>query len=172
VADLAPGEGGFITITGIISPDLMSETLIVNTAVISNSRDISPTNNSDTAITQVLLPKINLNPADYVVNEDAGVVTVTAVLSPAQPFLDVMVDYQTMADTALAGADYTAVSGTLTFPAGTTTTQFTVPILDDVLVEPTEILHLALANPVHALMGNVTTGTVTIVDEDGPPSLA
>ncbi len=171
VADMAPGTGGVITVTGIISPELLSETTIVNTAVISNSADITPTNNSSTAVTQVIIPQINLSAADYVVDEDAGQIMVTAVLSPAQPFLDVTVAYETSDGTAVAGEDYTAVSGILTFTGGATEAQLLVPILDDQLVEPDETFMLALSNPVHATLGNVAEATITILDEDTYPEI-
>ena len=54
VAPLAVNESGTITITGIVSPDLTMDMLITNTAVISNRLDITPTNNIDTAVVQVM----------------------------------------------------------------------------------------------------------------------
>ena len=44
----------------------------------------------------------------------------------------VTVDYATSDGTATAGSDYTATSGTLTFPAGSTAARtVSVPVLDD-----------------------------------------
>ncbi|MCL4266213.1 MAG: DUF11 domain-containing protein [Anaerolineae bacterium] len=171
VADLTPGTGGVITVTGIISPELLSEMTIVNTAVISNSTDITSTNNSSTAVTQVIIPQINLSASEYVVDEDAGQVVVTAVLSPTQPFLDVSVGYETADGTALAGEDYTTVSGILTFTAGTTEAQILVPILDDQLVEPDEMFSLELSDPVYAILGGMTNATITILDDDTYPEI-
>ncbi len=169
VDNLAPGTGGLITVTGIISPELISETTIVNTAVISNSADITPTNNSSTAVTQVIIPQINLSASEYVVDEDGGQVMVTAVLSPVQPFLDVSVDYETADGTAVTGEDYTAVSGILTFTAGMTQVNILVPILDDQLVEGDETFTVTLSDPVHATLGSTTEATVWIVDDDSLP---
>jgi hypothetical protein len=98
-------------------------------------------------------------------------VTVTAVLSPPQPYLDVLVSYETSDGSAVAGEDYTAVSGILTFTAGSTQVNFAVPILNDALVEPVEIFTLELSNSVHAWLGAIPTSTVTIVDEDEYPEL-
>ena len=58
VAPLSPGETGLITITGIISPELTLDTTIVNTAVIHNSADITSTNDVDTAVVAVSVPKL------------------------------------------------------------------------------------------------------------------
>ena len=49
--------------------------------------------------------------------------------------------------TAEVGVDFTAVSGTLPFRAGQLTNTFTIPILDNPLVEPDETIHLNLSDP-------------------------
>ena len=62
-------------------------------------------------------------------DEGAGQMVFTVSLSePAAQ--DVFVNYTTVDGTATAGADYGAVSGTLTIPAGSTTATITVPIYD------------------------------------------
>jgi hypothetical protein len=61
------------------------------------------------------------------------------------------VDYATSDVTALAGSDYTATNGTLTFVAGSTdgaTLTISVPILDDAIAEPTETFLVTLSNVV------------------------
>jgi hypothetical protein len=60
---------------------------------------------------------------------------------------DVTVAYQTFDYTAVAGADYTATSGTLTIPAGATAAEIRVPVLDDDLAEENEALYLVLTGP-------------------------
>ena len=170
VGDMAVGEGGTITITGIISPDLTTETTIVNTVEITSVLDVTATNNVDTAVTQIIIPEISFSPSDYTVNESAGSITVTAVLSPAQPFMDVFVDYETMAGTAVADQDYAPVSGTLTFPQGITETTMAIPILDNEISEPDRTFSLVLNNPVHAVLNNSTTA-ITILDDDIPTNI-
>ena len=59
----------------------------------------------------------------------------------------VNVDYATSDGTAKAGADYTAVSGTLTVPAGSLSASINVTTIDDNLAEPAETLTLTLAEP-------------------------
>ena len=58
----------------------------------------------------------------------------------------VTVDYATSDGTATAGADYTAMSGMLTFAAGETAKTVSVPVLDDAHDEGTETLTLTLSN--------------------------
>lgn len=54
LSPISPGESGMITISGIISPDLAVDMIITNTAVITNSYDMTPTNNMDTAVVQLI----------------------------------------------------------------------------------------------------------------------
>ncbi len=60
---------------------------------------------------------------------------------------EVSVDYATEDGTAKAGADYTAVSGTLTFAPGETAKTVSVPLLDDAIDEGKETFKLRLSNP-------------------------
>jgi phage host-nuclease inhibitor protein Gam len=81
------------------------------------------------------------------------------------------VDYATSDVTALAGSDYTATNGTLTFVAGSTdgaTLTISVPILDDAIAEPTETFLVTLSNVVFNGSASITeaVGTGTILDDD------
>ena len=62
----------------------------------------------------------------------------------------VTVDYATVDETAIAGTDYTATSGTLTLAPGETEKTVRVAILDDLLDEGREIFRLKLSNAVGA----------------------
>ena len=59
-------------------------------------------------------------------------------------------DYATADGTATAGSDYTAVSGTASFPVGETAVVVTVPVLGDTVEEGDETLTLSLSNAVGA----------------------
>jgi hypothetical protein len=76
------------------------------------------------------------------------------------------VHYTTADRTALAGVDYTPVSGTLTFGSGETTKSIRIPILDDPLAEGDERFQLTLADPAGALLGGPDQAWVTIVDDE------
>jgi uncharacterized repeat protein (TIGR01451 family) len=50
VEPLAPGEGGVITVTGWLSPDLPSDFAMINQATIWDPEDVTPDNNTDMVI--------------------------------------------------------------------------------------------------------------------------
>jgi len=82
-------------------------------------------------------PPPGLSVADMAVtegNSGASSATFTVSLSPASANT-VTVNYATANDTAQAGSDYTAVSGSLTFTPGQTSKTVQVPILGDVVDE-------------------------------------
>ena len=98
---------------------------------------------------------------DVTYNEAAGTITftVTKTGSTAQ---STTVAYATSDGTAVAGQDYTATSGTLTFAAGDTTKTVTVPITNDAVFELSETLNLNLSNPTNARIGDgLGVGTIT-----------
>ncbi len=59
VQNLTPGQGGIITITGVVSPGLVTDTLVANTATITSSTpDADLANNSDVATLTVTVPHL------------------------------------------------------------------------------------------------------------------
>lgn len=104
---------------------------------------------------------------NYVANESGGALVVT-VERLRGLVGDVTVDYASSDVNATAGVDYTGVSGTLTFLEGQRTATFTVPVLDDALVEGPETFTLTLSNPTGGTSVNpaLSKATVRIVDDD------
>ena len=70
------------------------------------------------------------------------------------------------------GADFTAMSGTLTIAAGATSSVVSVPTTDDSVDEPNETFTLTLSNPSADVTLTVAMATGTIIDNDGSPSLS
>ena len=77
----------------------------------------------------------------------------------------VTVAYATEAGSATAGADFTAVSGALTFAPGTTSLPRPVSVVGDTAVEPNETFTLRLSAPVNALLPD-DAATGVILDDD------
>ena len=80
------------------------------------------------------------------------------------------ITYATGGGTATAGLDYTSTTGTLAFAPGVASLAFTVPILDDRLIEGNETIGLTLSAPTGAGsgLGAASQATLTILDDDLP----
>ena len=82
----------------------------------------------------------------------------------------VTVGYATKDGTALAGTDYEAAEGTLTFGAGTTVKTVEVRTTEDGLAESDEMFTVALSSPSGAVLGlGDGAGVGTIVDDEAAP---
>ena len=110
---------------------------------------------------------------DVTVTEgDAGTTTATFTVSLSAPSgKPIAVDHASAPGTAAAPADFTGVSGTLSFTPGQTTTTVDVDVQGDVLDEFDETFVVNLSNLVNATPG-IVTGTGTILDDDLPPTVS
>ena len=78
----------------------------------------------------------------------------------------VTVSYVTADGTAVAGEDYEATSGTLTFGAGETEQTVAVTIIDDAVEDSGETFRLVLSGPAGAELADAeATGTILNIDE-------
>jgi Leucine-rich repeat (LRR) protein len=124
----------------------------------------------DTAVVTIIdggLPgTVQFSSDTYSVNEADGTVTLTVTRLNGSNGA-VSVDYATSDGTAMAGDDYTAVSGTLNWSDGDASDKtFTVDINDDTDVEGDETFNLTLTNATGgATIGDPSTAEVTIVDK-------
>jgi len=103
---------------------------------------------------------------DVTVDEAAGTAVFT-VTRAGDTSPTVTVDFASVDVSAVAGADYTAVTGPLTFLAGETSHIITVPILEDSLIEVDETFTVTLSNVVAGTLAD-DTGIGTITDNDTP----
>ena len=110
-------------------------------------------------------PSVSFASSFYTATENAGTASITTTLS-AVSGLTVTVIYSTSSQSALAGADYTAISATLTIPPGQLTGAFAITLTDDPVNELTETLGLSLVAPTNATLGTPNTATLTILDDD------
>ncbi len=85
--------------------------------------------------------------------EGASLLTFTVRLANPSS-LSLSVDYTTADGTAQAGHDYTALSGTLTFPPGQLVQSISVPLRADALWEKDEDFHLVLSRPINSALGD------------------
>ncbi|MBY0572869.1 MAG: retention module-containing protein, partial [Undibacterium sp.] len=136
-----------------------SETLSV---VASTSANTSPIFGTGTIIDGAI-PSLSITGVP-VVNEAAGTVTYTVSLSAASA-ASVRVNFATADGTALAGSDFGATTGSLTFAPGETSKTITVNILNDSVFEGSESYSVNLNTAVNATISNGSF--VTSIHDDG-----
>ena len=96
----------------------------------------------------------------------SGTVAATFTIALSEPCTQpVTVAYATGNGSAIAGSDYQAASGTLTFAPGETSKTITVPVNGDRLGEPNETFVVNLSSPTNATIAD-GVGVGTIADDE------
>jgi hypothetical protein len=81
------------------------------------------------------------------------------------------VHFATADGTALAGTDYTATSGMLSWSDGDTTSKvITIPLLNNPVVAPSKTFTINLSNPLNGSLGTQITATVTLIEPTPTPT--
>ncbi len=123
---------------------------------------------------------IQFSSATYAVTEGTATVTITVTRTGGSDGA-VSASYATSNGTAdggaactTAGVDYISKTGTVTFGAGSSTSQtFTISICDDAAVENSETVNFTLSSPTGgATLGTQNTAVLTIADNDVAPTTA
>jgi len=153
-------ETAIVEITAVTGGDNATE---------SGTQEATVTITDDDAAPSLSIANASLSEGNSGSSNMTLTVTLGAVSSKT-----VTVDYATSNDatpSALAGTDYTAASGTLTFSPGDTSKTFTVPVLGDTTQEGNETFTVTLSNASNATLGTSTaTGTIND-DENASPVL-
>ncbi len=127
---------------------------------------------------------VTANIIDNDITIPSNVVTLTKVSDGAEPSgnavfrvaypigvtaaQNTVITYNT-AGTATNGLDYTALSGTVTIPAGDNEAFITVPVINDVAIEATETVQITLTSALNPIANPIyTIGSITanITDDD------
>lgn len=110
---------------------------------------------------------VQFSAAAYAVNESTGSATITVTRNGSSTAGAVSVDYRSADGSAIAGSDYTAVSGTLTFAPGDAAPKtFSVQIANDAAAEPAETVQLTLGPANGAAIAEPASATLTIASDD------
>jgi Calx-beta domain/FG-GAP-like repeat len=101
---------------------------------------------------------------------NSGSVAASFAVTLSQPSNGtITVQYSTSNGSAIAGSDYTAASGTLTFAPGETGKTIAISVLGDTVVEPDETFFVNLSSPDGATLAD-GRGDGTIVNDDAAVS--
>jgi WD40 repeat protein len=103
------------------------------------------------------------------VSENAGTAQLLLQLTQTTTW-PVTVNYA-VGGTATPSVDFAALSGHATIDAGHTTASIPVAIINDLMDEPDETVQVTLTNATGAVLGAMTIHTLTILDNDGSPTV-
>lgn len=118
------------------------------------------------------LPVVAFTLAASAVDESAGTASIAIALDRAVAWPVSMTVAVDTTGTATPGTDTGAIPTTITIPAGATSAVCAVPITADDIDEEDETLVLRLVDPVDGVLGAQTVHTLTIRDDDAPPTVA
>ncbi len=132
-----------------------------NTKIIPDAETIATINDND-GIATVTIDQVS------VVEGEEAVLTLSLDKGVQDGFT---IDYLTVDGTALSVGDYTSISDAIIFTGIAGETQeIRVATIDDVLVEPTELLNVSIST-LSTLVSTSGTGEVSISDNDGVAKL-
>ena len=116
---------------------------------------------------------IQFSPATASVAEDAGSATLT-IIRTGSLALAATVNYAIAGGTADSSADFSNATGSVTFAPNEATKTIIFPIVNDNLVEVDEtfVVALTLGDAPGASLGDFSTATVKIADDDSPATLS
>ncbi|MEB3189974.1 MAG: Calx-beta domain-containing protein [Snowella sp.] len=162
----APGETSK-TVTVAVTGDTTveaNESFFVNLtnaagATIADNQGKGTITNDEATVT----PKITIYDATIVEGFGNPNQALIVVGLDTASLLPVTVNYATSNATAIAGSDYTASTGTITFNPGVTTQTIVVPILNDSVNELNETFNVTLSTPTNATIAD-SQATITITD--------
>ena len=132
-------------------------------ATIAQGQGTATITNDDVATPD--LPTVAIGNTAVVEGNNGTTNAVFTVNLSAASTAPVSVTYGTADGSAIAGSDYTAITGTLTFDPGVTSQTIAIPVLGDTTVEPDEQFVLNLTQPTNATIAQ-GQGTATITNDD------
>lgn len=143
-----------------------SETIIVTLSNPSGATLGSNTVNTYT-ITDNDQPTIGFSSASSAGAESVTSANIPVALSTVST-KETRVNYALTGTATGSGTDYTLSSGTVTIPAGQTTANIVLTVVNDTIDELDETVILTLSSPVESALSAVTVHTYTIQDNDNP----
>ena len=156
----------------IVTPRIQTDQSSPGIGFSLENSDEVPVNSEPIVVANTGVPNLSVSNTSFVVNENVGSAgfVVNLVLSSA-PSTDVILNYSMTDSTAKKGEDYTEVPQSdrrVTISSGTSTGNFSIPILNDRIFEGNETFSLTIEIQSGASFssGNSFTETITIDDDE------
>lgn len=151
-----------------------TETIILGLQNATNSATVGTISAETVTIVDNDAPSVSFDKTSATVNENAGTISLDVNILNPDPTKATTVEVVVSGGTATSGSDYSYSTATLTFPAGSSAKQTaTLTIIDDTLVEGSELLIFMLQNANNSAGYVNAYDTLTITDNDfNPPALS
>ena len=137
--------------------------LLISWFSFANGITNSKVKESTTAEKNTLMPNISID--DVTVFENVDTIYIPIYLD-APDAVDTVINVTTIDGTAISPNDYTALSATVTIPAGQTTVTVSIYIPDDFLAETSEDFDIQGIVTSGNTNNNTINATVTLIDQD------
>ena len=167
---LAGSTSGTVTLLAV--QDLLdeaSESIVVDISNVTNGTELGTQQDTVTITDDDAAPSVTLAIAPANIAEAAGTATATATLS-AISGQDVTVNLA-FSGTATIIGDYTSSGVQIVILAGNTSGSVTVTAVQDALVETNETVVVDISSVINGTELGTQQDTVTIIDDDTPPSV-
>lgn len=177
VGELAAGEEAMLSFQAAVAEPFPSDVLGVANRARVETAELPPVLSDDPAtaepgdptVTEVFVtPRLSVGPVTIGEAEGSAVFAVALDRAGNRP---VRVAWSTSDETARAGADYRADSGTLELPPGATAATIAVELVDDLADEPEETFRLLL-DEVLGADADQESALATLVDDDPAPAVS
>ena len=167
-----PGEGDqTFSVIVLSNPSQAASSYTVN-LTLSNPTGGSTLGSPSTAVLTInnnAPPILQFSSTTYTTYAGSNSAIVSVTRGGGSRSWTVQVQYATAGGSAVAGVDYTPVSGTLTFLANQTIATFTVPLLHGGVATVTKTVGLVLSGPTGGgQLGPISTATLTIQAGSSP----
>jgi len=159
-----------VKVLGDLIPEL-AETFFLNLSQPTNAIIARPQGVGTIIDDDLPLPAISISNATVVEGNSGTVDAKFSLTLSSASSLPVTVNYATADVTAIAGTDYVATNGVVTFDPGVTSQSVIVKVKGDTISEATETFALNLSAPTNAIL-IAASAVGTINDDDPLPSLS
>lgn len=163
--------GLFLQSSGLLSGQPNAAGTFSNITVTA-SNGVAPAATQTFNITILSGGTLQFSSSAYNVGEPDGSATITVTRTGGTAGAT-SVAYSANFGSATAGSDFTATSGSLNFADGETSKTFAVPVINDILDESNETVSMFVGSVSGSgALGSPSSATLTIADDDPPPSIS
>ncbi|HEY0142229.1 MAG TPA: Calx-beta domain-containing protein [Thermoanaerobaculia bacterium] len=177
-SDFTPSNGTVTFVDGDTTPQTIHVPITDDTLVEGNESftvtltgaNVGAQNTTSVTIADVEPGTLQFSAPTYTAGESGGSATLTVTRGGGTTG-SVSATYSTSNGSAVAGSDYTASSGTVTFPDGDATPRtITIPIANDGVAEPDEAFNVSLSAPTNGATLGANDNAVVFITDVSPGS--